>query len=850
MTKGLSPRVYKLLTVFAQEEGKRSGADQLLPEHVLLALIKSASGVAFAALQYLKVNMLGLQLVLEQNIPLRPSSQVYDEIPPSRRLKTLLDIAAVESRSLRRDYIGTEHLLLAAVREEESVCRDFFHRNSLTLDTVRRAVEAASMQVASSAYGNTPKAPAANVRPAQFPHGKQNQQQSSLLKEFSRDLTEAAKNGETDPVVGRETEIRRVIQILSRRGKNNPILVGEPGVGKTAIVEGLAAAIVEGRVPSGLIGKRLLTLDLALVIAGTKYRGEFEERLKGIMKEIREAKNVILFIDELHTIIGAGSGEGTMDASNMIKPALSRGELQCIGATTLKEYRRYFERDAALERRFQIVSVEEPTDDQARAILDGIKARYEDFHGIRYGEGVTEAIVRFSQRYITERFLPDKAIDLLDETGAMKKIRDDSRPAELAEIEKRIASLTEEKQLMVQEQNYEGAAKIRDEVQTLRLHLDALGRQWQSPDERHTVQIEDVCSVVADITGIPVEQLSSSETSRLRNMEAELHTYVVGQEEAVSAVCSAVRRARTGVSSVKRPLGSFIFLGPTGVGKTLLAKSLARFLFGTEEALIRVDMSDYMEKHNASRLVGAPPGYVGYEDGGFLTEKVRQNPYSVVLLDEIEKAHPDVFNLLLQVLEEGELRDSAGHNINFKNTLIIMTSNAGVRRISNENRLGFNASAEAIMDYTNIKADALNELKQILNPELLNRIDDTVVFTPLSSQEVSLVLDMQIKELGVRLAEQNIDVELMPKARSYFIEHGYEPAFGARPMRRLIQREIEDVLASKIIAGECACGDTVLIDVKKTKAGDVLNLRIKKRKLALIDAVPDAENKELAAHPL
>ncbi|MGI5172241.1 ATP-dependent Clp protease ATP-binding subunit [Treponema sp. OMZ 840] len=848
MIKGLSPRAHKLLNVYAQEEGKRSGADEILPEHVLLALIKSSSGLGFAVLQFLKINLLTFQLALEQVIPLKSPVSAFSDIAPSRRLRTMFDIAAVESRSLRRDYIGTEHLLLAAIREEQSLCALFFKKAGIGLDSVRRAVEAASVQIPSSAYDA--KNTGTNIKPVNFGQSKQ-LQQTSLLKEFSRDLTDAAKNGCLDPVVGRKNEIRRVIQILSRRGKNNPILVGEPGVGKTAIVEGLAAAIVEEKVPAGLIGKRLLTLDLALVIAGTKYRGEFEERLKRIMKEIHEAKNVILFIDELHTIIGAGSGEGTMDASNMIKPALSRGELQCIGATTLKEYRKYFEKDAALERRFQIVHIHEPTEEQTTEILEGIKSGYEEFHGIRYADGVIESIVKFSKRYIADRFLPDKAIDLLDETGAMKKIQDDSRPAELAEIEKRIYALTEEKQLMVQDQDYEGAAKIRDQVYSLRTELETLRKQWRSSSAQNTVQIEDVCSVVAGMTGIPVEQLNASETSRLMNMEEELHRFVIGQNEAVCAVCSAVRRARSGVSSVKRPLGSFIFLGPTGVGKTLLAKSLARFLFGSEDALIRIDMSDYMEKHNASRLVGAPPGYIGYEDGGILTEKIRKNPYSIVLLDEIEKAHPDVFNLLLQVLEEGELSDNSGHKINFKNTLIIMTSNAGVRRISNENRLGFNASNKAIMDYANIKADALNELKQILSPELLNRIDDTVVFTPLSDKEVSGVLDIQIEELKERLAEQNIYLELLPKARSYFIENGYEPAFGARPMRRLIQHEVEDVLASKIIAGECTAGDTLLIDCKKIKSGTVLHLRIKKAKLELTAPALSIEAPEKnAAHTL
>ena len=549
MIKGLSPRAQKLLTVFAQDEGKKTGAAELLPEHVLLALTKSASGLGYAVLQFLKINILAFQLALEQGIPMHASFSVFAEIPPSRRLRTVVDMAAIESRSLRRDYVGTEHLLLGAIREEQSICAQFFLKAGISLDTVRRAVEAAAVQIPSSAYEKV-FAGGANVRPAHFAQGKS--QQPSLLKEFGRDLTELAKNGALDPVVGRSAEIRRVIQILSRRGKNNPVLVGEPGVGKTAIVEGLASCIAEERVPSGLVGKRLLTLDLALVVAGTKYRGEFEERLKRIMKEIYEAKNIILFIDELHTVIGAGGAEGAMDAANMIKPALSRGELQCIGATTLKEYRKYFERDAALERRFQIVHVSEPSDEETRAILTGIKGRYEQFHGVTYADDVIESIVRFSKRYITDRFLPDKAIDLLDESGAMKKIQDDSRPSELAEIEKRIQTLTREKQLMVQEQDYEGAAKVRDQVHELRIELDLLGKQRKSDSEQNTVRVEDVCSVVAGMTGIPVEQLDSSETARLMNMEAELHKYerLYGKTQfkpayrGASGICGLRRRRR------------------------------------------------------------------------------------------------------------------------------------------------------------------------------------------------------------------------------------------------------------------------------------------------------------------
>ncbi|HPX27249.1 MAG TPA: ATP-dependent Clp protease ATP-binding subunit, partial [Treponemataceae bacterium] len=569
---------------------------------------------------------------------------------------------------------------------------------------------------------------------------------------------------------------------------------------------------------------------------------EFEERLKRIMKEINEQKNIILFIDELHTLIGAGGAEGAMDASNMLKPALSRGELQCIGATTLKEYRKYFEKDAALERRFQIVQVQEPQDSDTHDILEGIKKQYEEFHGVKYAPDVISAIVRFSRRYITERFLPDKAIDILDEAGAMKKVSDDVRPSELQELEDRINELISDKQDFVQNQDYERAAEVRDEVRLLRQKFEMISSAWQSAslNQRKLVTIEDVCRVVSTMTGIPVEQLDTSEIDRLLMMEKELHKTVIGQHSAISIISSSVRRAKAGVSSLKRPLGSFIFLGPTGVGKTLLAKTLARFLFGSEEALIRIDMSDFMEKHNSSRLVGAPPGYVGYEEGGLLTEKVRRRPYSVILLDEIEKAHSDVFNLLLQVLEEGELRDNLGHVVNFRNTLIIMTSNAGARQITNENRLGFGLSANGILSPAEIKTSAMSELKKIMSPELLNRIDDIVVFDVLTEKEVSLIFDIQIKELEERIAEQFLSLEIKPKARSYFIANGYDPSYGARPMRRLIQHEIEDQLATKIISGECRSGDTIVADMRK----DSIILKVKKNKHILPVLIDDNNTQE------
>ena len=835
MIKGLTKRAHKLLTVLAQDEGRRNSSSTLLPEHFLLALIKTADGVGYEVLINLKINILSLQLVLEQSLKAETNSTSFADLPPSRRLRTLLDSAAIESRTLRNEFVGTEHLVIAAAKEENSAFSDFIKKCNLKIDDLRREASLINssrpMPQISKLINTEGSGVFANAGVGNSQQ-KNNSQNASILAEFSRDITAKARNGEIDPVVGRDKEINRVIQILCRRTKNNPVLIGEPGVGKTAIVEGLGIKIANGDVPKILQKKKLLVLDLALVIAGTKYRGEFEERIKRIMKEIREQKNIILFIDELHTIVGAGGSEGSMDASNMLKPALSRGELQCIGATTLKEYRKYFEKDAALERRFQSILVGEPSVDESIEILEGIKSKYEQFHGVKYEDGLMEFIVKYSQRYITGRFLPDKAIDVLDEAGSVKKINSDSQPSEIEILEQQISDLIIQKQNLVQAQDYEKAATVRDEVLKLKNHLE----QLKNSDSANQVDFcgvvtkKDVCDVISTMTGIPLDQLGEDESYRLINMENEIHKSVVGQDEAINLISSAIRRSRAGVSSLKRPMGSFIFLGPTGVGKTLLAKTLAKFLFGKEDSLVRVDMSDYMEKHNASRLVGAPPGYVGYDEGGFLTEKIRRNPYSVILLDEIEKAHPDVFNLLLQILEEGELKDNLGHTVNFKNTVIIMTSNAGVRQISNENRLGFSSDESSILDYSQIKSSAMAELKKIMSPELINRIDDIVVFNALSKAEISTILGLQISELASRLSEQHLSIQLTNKARDYLIENGYEPSMGARPMRRLIQREIEDVLAIKIINGECSKGDVVSVEFKNSK----LQIKIKKN-LALLE---------------
>ena len=810
MNKSLSPRVQRLLSVSAQNIAKKRGNNQLLPEHFLLALISEADSLGFQILLNLKINVLMLQLALEQSLPQESPLAVNQDVPPSRRLRTIIDIAAVESRIGRKDYIGTEHLLIATLREENSVAARFFSAIPITVDSVRQVADVVSIRFQSSANINRKdKEYIGGPRPGT------SQKKESLLSEYSKDLTLQARNGQLDPVIGRETEIARVIQILSRRSKNNPVLVGEPGVGKTAIVEGLALKIAEETVPKDLLNKRILVLDLASVIAGTKYRGEFEERIKGIIKEITEQRDIIIFIDELHTLIGAGGSEGSMDASNMLKPALSRGLIQVIGATTLKEYRKYFEKDSALERRFQQVSVVEPSDVETVEILKGILPKYEEFHHVKYEEGVIEDIVRFSKRYITDRFLPDKAIDLLDEAGAMKKIQEDKIPSGVSELEKEIALLQDEKQTSIQSQNFEKAAELRDKLRLLREKQEKALMNINDSEIKNFVTHKDICSVVSVMTGIPISELDKEETKKLINMENELHKFVIGQDDAVSLISSAVRRSRAGVSSFNRPQGSFIFLGPTGVGKTLLAKTLAKFLFGTEEALIRIDMSDYMEKHTASRLVGAPPGYVGYEEGGILTEKVRRNPYSVVLLDEIEKAHPDIFNLLLQVLEEGELKDNLGHTVSFKNTVIIMTSNAGARQITAENRLGFSSVSTGLLPYEQIKDNALTELKKLLSPELINRIDDIIVFNALSEAEVNKILDKQISELEERLKEKGLKIKLKPSAKRYFTEKGYEPAFGARPMRRLIQREIEDNIANLILKGSAVKNDIIIVEVKK-----------------------------------
>ncbi|MFP4637714.1 MAG: ATP-dependent Clp protease ATP-binding subunit [Spirochaetaceae bacterium] len=825
MFKGLTQRAQKVLTILAQDEAKRFHSDQLLPEHIVLALLKEGGGLGYKALEKVMVDPAKMQLELEKAIPKKRGGFILGDVPPSPRGKKVLEDSAEEARNLGHEYIGTEHLLLACLREPNGETTKFLGKHNVTIETLREVI--AELSGSTTTGGGT----ASSRLPQQKKKMQQGQQSGKkstpTLDEFARELTELAREGNLDPVVGRDKEIDRVIQILARRTKNNPVLIGEPGVGKTAIVEGLAQKIVDGSAPEVLIGRRVLTLDLASLIAGTKYRGEFEERLKRVMKEIINAGNVILFIDELHTIIGAGGAEGAIDASNMLKPALSRGEIQCVGATTLNEYKKYIEKDAALERRFQTIFVDEPSIEETIEILKGIKQRYEDHHNVSFTPGALEIAALLSRRYVPDRFLPDKAIDLMDEAGSRKRIHNSVRPTELADLEREIERLNQEKLSLVNSQNYERAAAVRDEVRQLKERVEELKNQWKVTlkTEQNVVDSDDIQYVLSDITGIPLARIAQSEQEKLLKIEEELHKSVVGQDDAIAAVASSIRRSRTGLSAPERPMGSFIFLGPTGVGKTLLAKSLAEFMFGSAEALVRLDMSDFMEKHNVSRLVGAPPGYVGYDEGGLLTEKIRRKPYSVILLDEIEKAHPDVFNILLQVLEEGQLQDNLGHTVSFRNTILIMTSNAGAREISRDSMVGFQTD-EDMMDYREIKSSAMNELKRLFRPEFLNRVDETVVFHSLQEQEVKKILDILLAEVQNRLAEKEIVLEVTKKAKEYLIQSGFDVKFGARPLRRTIQKEVEDPLSMEILRGRFGEGSHVVVSIRNGR----IHFRAKSKK--------------------
>ncbi len=775
--------------LLAKEEAKRFNHDYIGTEHILLGLIREGEGVAAAVLQKLGLSPEKIRLEVEKLVQSGPSTMVSGDIPFTPKAKKVIELAMEEARSLGHNYIGTEHLLLGLIREGEGVASQVLMNLGLDLNRVRNEVI--------TLLGSSGPAPATGGGGV----GGSSKTKTPALDAFGRDLTRLAQEGKLDPVIGRKDEIERVIQILARRTKNNPVLLGEAGVGKTAIVEGLAQLIIKGDVPEILRDKRVIILDLALMVAGTKYRGQFEERIKAVMDEIRRSEHIMLFIDELHTLVGAGSAEGAIDASNILKPALSRGEIQCIGATTLDEYRKYIEKDAALERRFQTVMVEPPSVDNTIEILKGLRDKYEAYHRVKYLDEALTASAKFSDRYIPGRFLPDKAIDLIDEAGARARILVLTMPPDIKDLEEKIEQIRKEKEAAIKGQDFERAASLRDQEREAKERLEKVRQEWKKTkgDAMPTITAEDIAVVVSKWTGVPVSRLEQKETEKLLKMEDELHKRVIGQEEAIAAISRAIRRSRAGIKDPRRPIGSFIFLGPTGVGKSLLARALAEFMFGNEDALAQYDMSEYMEKFNISRLVGAPPGYIGYEEGGQLTERIRRRPYSVVLLDEIEKAHPDVFNLLLQALEDGRLTDSFGRKVDFRNTVLIMTSNLGAEQLRKQGSLGF-APANAEVTYGKMKEQLMDEVKRAFKPEFLNRIDEVIVFQPLTREDLEKIVELEISQVKNRLHEQEIVITLEASAKEFLVEKGFDPVFGARPLKRVIQRFLEDPLAEEVIA--------------------------------------------------
>jgi len=803
-----TPRAQQVLAL-ARKEADRFNHNYVGTEHLLLGLIKLGQGVAVNVLQKMSLDLETVRMEVEKQVGSGPETKMVGNIPYTPRVKKVLALAGKEAKALNHSYVGTEHILLGLLREGEGVAARVLKSLEVDIERTRNEIL---------------KELDPNFMP---PEGEQEESVGSgtgkkdvktpALRAFGRDLTELAKKNELDPVIGRHNEIERVIQVLCRRTKNNPVLLGEAGVGKTAIAEGLAQEIASGNVPELLRDKKVVTLDLALMVAGTKYRGQFEERIKAVMDEIRRSKNVILFIDELHTIVGAGSAEGAMDASNIIKPALSRGELQCVGATTLNEYRKYIEKDAALERRFQMVKVEAPTVDETILILKGLRPKYEAHHKAKLTDEALESAVKLSDRYITGRFLPDKAIDVMDEAGARARIKAMTRPPNVKEIEKEIEEIRVEKEAAIKAQDFEKAAALRDKEKQTKEKLDGILAHWREEREEKEVLVtaDDMMHVISKVTGVPLQRMEQKETQKLLAMEADMKLRVIGQDEAVTAISKALRRSRADLKDPRRPIGSFVFLGPTGVGKTFLARTLAEFMFGDSDALIQIDMSEYMEKFTASRLIGSPPGYVGYEEGGQLSEAVRRRPYSVVLFDEIEKAHPDVMHLLLQILEDGKVTDSLGRKVDFRNTIIIMTSNVGADLIRRQTTMGFGAPKDT-QDYETMREKILEETKRVFKPEFLNRLDEIIVFHTLSKPDLLQIVDLEVDKVKRRLKLKEIEIVLDEPAHEFVINKGYDPTYGARPMRRAVERYLEDPLAEELLKGTVKAGDIVEVTVAGT----------------------------------
>lgn len=818
MMNNFTPRAQQVLAL-ARKEADRFNHNYVGTEHLLLGLIKLGQGVAVNVLQKMGLELETVRMEVEKQVGSGPETKMVGNIPYTPRVKKVLALAGKEAKSLNHTYVGTEHILLGLLREGEGVAAKVLKNLELDIERTRNEILKELDPNFTPQEGEQDQGGMPTEGEPQSTPGRKGEVKTPALKAFGRDLTELARKHELDPVIGRKNEIERVIQILCRRTKNNPVLLGEAGVGKTAIVEGLALEIASGNVPEILRDKKVVTLDLALMVAGTKYRGQFEERIKAVMDEIRRTRNVLLFIDELHTIVGAGSAEGAMDASNIIKPALSRGELQCIGATTLNEYRKYIEKDAALERRFQSVKVEAPNVEEAILILKGLRGKYEAHHKAKYSDDALELAVKLSDRYLTGRFLPDKAIDVMDEAGARARISSMTRPPDVKDIEAEIETIRLDKEAAIKAQDFEKAAALRDTEKQAKEKLEKILSEWREQREEKEVHVtaDDMMHIVSKWTGVPLQRMEQKETQKLLTMEDELRGKVIGQDEAVIAISKALRRSRADLKDPRRPIGSFIFLGPTGVGKTFLAQSLAEFMFGDRDALIQIDMSEYMEKFTASRLIGSPPGYVGYEEGGQLSEAVRRRPYSVVLFDEIEKAHPDVMHLLLQILEEGKVTDSLGRKIDFRNTIIIMTSNVGADLIKRSTQMGFGAAAQDEANYDVMREKILEESKRVFKPEFINRLDDLIVFHTLVKADLVRIVDLEVAKVTGRVKAKQIDIVLDQSAQEFLIEKGYDPTYGARPMRRAVERHLEDPLAEEILRGNIKPNETVQVSAENGK---------------------------------